>query len=250
MLLGRSDLVNSVAAVPIMAAASTVDWRKDMYAWLEGKDAETPFLYGQITAISASGALTLKMEGGAEQTVDTTKVDVMPGNEPGSMASDHCGLINMNEPCVLENSRLRFLADNIYTLVGTIMIAVNPFARIDIYGTEKMKPYSKKELGDPRVESHLYGMGEAAYRTLLRNQSSTALVMSGESGAGKTETAKHLMNYIAWCSGNAGDGFTAKVPTATTSPFALRAHSAEVTRGEARTTTYSCRTMNSMGAIK
>ena len=50
------------------------------------------------------------------------------------MAADHCGLIYMNEPCVLENSRLRFMADAIYTLVGTIMIAINPFARIDIYG--------------------------------------------------------------------------------------------------------------------
>ena len=67
------------------------------------------------------------------------------------------------------------------------MIAVNPLAKIDIYGADKMQPYSKKELGDPRVESHLYAMGEAAYWTLLRSQSSAALVMSGESGVGKTD---------------------------------------------------------------
>ena len=102
--------------------AVAVEWRKDMHVWLPGKEgSEEPFIGGKITAISPSGALTLRMDGGTEQTVDPAKVDVLPGNEPGSMAPDHCGLINMNEPCVLENSRLRFLADNIYTLVGTIM---------------------------------------------------------------------------------------------------------------------------------
>ena len=61
-----------------------------------------------------------------------------------------------------------------------------------------MKQYAGKELGAAK-ESHLYAMGEAAYRHLMRDKSPAALVMSGESGAGKTETAKHLMNYIAWC---------------------------------------------------
>ena len=58
-------------------------------------------------------------------------------------------------------SRLRYLEDEIYTLVGTIMIAINPFMEIDaIYGPEVMKRYAGKELG--AVKAHLYAMGKTA----------------------------------------------------------------------------------------
>lgn len=175
------------------------EMRAGMRVWLPGP-ADQPFVPGACVAVEAGGQLKLKMDDGEEKSVDPSKVDVLAGNETGLTASDHCALINMNEPCVLENSRLRFLDDAIYTLVGTIMIAINPFARIDVYGPERMKLYAGKELGAHGVEAHLYGMGESAYRQMMRSQKQTALVMSGESGAGKTETARHLMNYIAWCS--------------------------------------------------
>ena len=180
------------------------EFRVKNHVWLPNKDGSSePFVSGQITALEKPSNLRLKMADGKENVVDPSKEEVLPGNEPDVTASDHCGLIFMNEPCVLENSRLRFLEDNIYTLVGTILIAINPFARIKTYGPENMQKYKGKGLGDG--ESHVYMFGEAAYSTLVRDQCSTALVMSGESGAGKTETAKHLMNYIAWCSEGAGD---------------------------------------------
>ena len=184
------------------------EFRASMRCWLPGKEgSETPFAAAQCEAVEAGGLLKLKLDdGGGTVTVDPSKQDVLAGNETGSTAFDHCALIHMNEPCVLENSRLRYLEDEIYTLVGTIMIAINPFMEIDaIYGPEVMKRYAGKELG--AVKAHLYAMGETAYRTLLRGGAKrTALVMSGESGAGKTETAKHLMQYIAWCSEGADGG--------------------------------------------
>ena len=106
--------------------------------WLAGPK-DDPFIGGSCAAVEAAGTIKLKMDNGEEKSVDPSKVDVLAGNETGITASDHCALINMNEPCVLENSQLRFLDDAIYTLVGTIMIAINPFARIDIYGPERMK---------------------------------------------------------------------------------------------------------------
>ena len=183
------------------------EFRASMRCWLPGKEgSETPFAAAQCEEVEAGGLLKLKLDDGGTVTVDPSKQDVLAGNETGSTAFDHCALIHMNEPCVLENSRLRYLEDEIYTLVGTIMIAINPFMEIDaIYGPEVMKRYAGKELG--AVKAHLYAMGETAYRTLLRGGAKrTALVMSGESGAGKTETAKHLMQYIAWCSEGADGG--------------------------------------------
>ena len=61
---------------------------------------------------------------------------------------------------------------------------------------DKMVPYKGKPLGI--LEPHTYAMAEEAYKTLLKSGGSQSLVVSGESGAGKTETNKHLMNYIAW----------------------------------------------------
>ena len=79
-----------------------------MHVWLPGKEgSEEPFIGGKITAISPSGALTLRMDGGTEQTVDSPRLMCCLARA-GLDGADHCGLINMNEPCVLENSRLRF----------------------------------------------------------------------------------------------------------------------------------------------
>ena len=118
-----------------MAAPATgaAEWRVGMHVWLPASDgSEQPFTPGQVTSID-KGSLEVTV-GGARQMVDLQRAEVLAGNAPDTTAADHCGLIHMNEPCVLENSRLRFLADAIYTLVGTILIAINPFANIAIYG--------------------------------------------------------------------------------------------------------------------
>ena len=108
-------------------------WRAGMQVWLPNERGDEPFIAGEIMAIDAKG-LTIRI-GGMEQVFDPDKTEVLPGNVPSTTAYDHCALIHMNEPCVLENSRLRYLANDIYTLVGTIMIAINPFVMIPIYGS-------------------------------------------------------------------------------------------------------------------
>eukprot|EP00966_Prymnesium_polylepis_P243123 5622401-Prymnesium_polylepis.1 len=89
----------------------------------------------------------------------------------------------------------------IYTLVGTVLVAMNPCANINVYGEQVMTEHVGAELG-----AHIYSMGEAAYRSIVHDGASAALIMSGESGAGKTETAKHVMRYLAWRSNPGGGG--------------------------------------------
>ena len=69
-----------------------------------------------------------------------------------------------------------------------------------------------KDHVDKELNPHVYSMGEAAYRSIVSDRASAALVMSGESGAGKTETAKHVMRYLAWRSNisSGGSGGLAK----------------------------------------
>ena len=83
--------------------------------------------------------------------------------------------------------RARFAKDLIYTYTGSILLAVNPFQRLPIYGEDKMPVYLNKKLG--AAEPHVYAMAEVAYATFLRTGSSQSLVVSGESGAGEAEPA-------------------------------------------------------------
>eukprot|EP00967_Tisochrysis_lutea_P145350 scaffold272800_cov32-Tisochrysis_lutea.AAC.2 len=61
-----------------------------------------------------------------------------------------------------------------------------------------MAKYKDKDVGARGTEPHVYAMGEAAFRHVKRHKAPAAIVMSGESGAGKTETTKHIMRYLAW----------------------------------------------------
>ena len=137
----------------------------------------------------------MKMPAAEDKTVRA--VDCAQANPEGMSAPDNCYLIHISESTILDNMRLRLAKKAIYTYTSNILIAVNPFEELTVYGVDKMEPYKGKPLGI--LEPHTYAMAEEAYKTLLKSGGSQSLVVSGESGAGKTETNKHLMNYIAWC---------------------------------------------------
>ena len=115
-------------------------------------------------------------------------VDCAQANPEGMSAPDNCYLIHISESTILDNMRERFKKKAIYTYTSNILIAVNPFEELQIYGHDKMPPYVNKPLGI--VEPHTYAMAEEAYKMLIKTKGSQSLVVSGESGAGKTETNK------------------------------------------------------------
>ena len=109
---------------------------------------------------------------------------------------DHCNLDVLNAATLVENTKQRFKEDKIYTYISQLLIAVNPFQSLPIYGAPLMEEYAGKPLG--AAEPHVYALAEEAYRSFVRTKGSQSLVVSGESGSGKTETNKHLMAYLAW----------------------------------------------------
>ncbi len=108
--------------------------------WLRAqKGSAEPFIPGTVTNVQQGGArLTVKGSDGKEVALDNKNADVFAANPPGSTASDHCALIHLNEPSVLENSRQRFMSDDIYTYTGKILIAINPFHLLPIYRREAL----------------------------------------------------------------------------------------------------------------
>ncbi|KAI8847709.1 P-loop containing nucleoside triphosphate hydrolase protein [Chytridium lagenaria] len=108
---------------------------------------------------------------------------------------DLANLSYLHEPAVLHNIRLRYQQEQIYTYSGIVLIAMNPFARLALYSQEIMREYSGKRRGD--LEPHLFAVAEEAYRSMIRDKKNQSIIVSGESGAGKTQSAKYIMRYFA-----------------------------------------------------
>lgn len=158
------------------------------------KDSEEAFVKATVVKFTEGRGYTVQMADGKEKTVRA--LDCSMSNPDGMSAPDNCYLIHISESTILENMKLRYGQKAIYTYTGSILIAVNPFETLPIYSQDLMKPYVNKPLGI--AEPHAYAMAEEAYKTMLKTQGSQSLVVSGESGSGKTETNKHLMHYLAF----------------------------------------------------
>ena len=119
---------------------------------------------------------------------------------------DNTQLVELSHDAVMSNLRRRHVAKEIYTYTGSILLAMNPYAPLPIYDQETMKSYLERTVR--KAKPHVFASAEEAYLSLRKQRRSQSLVVSGESGAGKTETNKHLMRYFAWRSrkGNGTDG--------------------------------------------
>ncbi|XP_056154272.1 unconventional myosin-Ig [Lampris incognitus] len=95
----------------------------------------------------------------------------------------------------MENLKLRFEKGRIYTFIGEVVVSVNPYTEMDIYGKDAIDAYRGRELYEN--PPHLYAVADAAYKAMKRRAKDTCIVISGESGAGKTEASKYIMQYIA-----------------------------------------------------
>ena len=108
--------------------------------------------------------------------------------------SDLCNLPDLNERTLLENIKSRYQNSYIYTYVGSILIAVNPFKFFPIYNPKYVKMYQNKRLGD--LPPHIFAIADAAFHTMLRNKKNQCIVISGESGSGKTESTNLLLHHL------------------------------------------------------
>uniref|UniRef100_A0A8B9HTB0 Myosin IG n=1 Tax=Astyanax mexicanus TaxID=7994 RepID=A0A8B9HTB0_ASTMX len=95
----------------------------------------------------------------------------------------------------LDNLKMRFEKGRIYTYIGEVVVSVNPYRQMDIYGKDAIDAYRGRELYEN--PPHLYAVADAAYKAMKRRAKDTCIVISGESGAGKTEASKYIMQYIA-----------------------------------------------------
>ncbi|XP_036203731.1 unconventional myosin-IXa isoform X11 [Myotis myotis] len=107
---------------------------------------------------------------------------------------DLCSLPYLNEKTLLENLRNRFKHEKIYTYVGSILIVINPFKFLPIYNPKYVKMYDNHQLG--KLEPHIYAVADVAYHTMLQRKKNQCIVISGESGSGKTQSTNFLIHHL------------------------------------------------------
>ncbi|KAK5574928.1 hypothetical protein RB653_010182 [Dictyostelium firmibasis] len=104
-------------------------------------------------------------------------------------------LSHLHEPAILHNLHHRYNLNQIYTYIGKILIAINPYTSLPLYGKEMISAYYGKQLGT--LAPHVYAVAEDAFKDMRYDGTSQSILVSGESGAGKTETTKFLLQYFA-----------------------------------------------------
>ncbi|KAG8454853.1 hypothetical protein GDO86_001176 [Hymenochirus boettgeri] len=108
--------------------------------------------------------------------------------------NDLCNLPKLTEDAILENLKTRFLKHQIYTYAGSILIAINPFKFLPIYNPKYVKMYDNHQLG--KLEPHIFAIADVSYHTMLKKRVNQCIVISGESGSGKTQSTNFLIHCL------------------------------------------------------
>ncbi|XP_036910546.1 unconventional myosin-Vc isoform X1 [Sturnira hondurensis] len=142
--------------------------------------------------------LRLLLEDGTELEYAIDPERLPPLRNPDILVgeNDLTALSYLHEPAVLHNLRVRFAESKlIYTYSGIILVAMNPYKQLPIYGDAIIHAYSGQNMGD--MDPHIFAVAEEAYKQMARNNKNQSIIVSGESGAGKTVSARYAMRYFA-----------------------------------------------------
>eukprot|EP00924_Labyrinthula_sp_SR-Ha-C_P013543 augustus_masked-scaffold_5-processed-gene-6.34-mRNA-1 protein AED:0.10 eAED:0.10 QI:0/-1/0/1/-1/1/1/0/1165 len=144
------------------------------------------------------------------KSVDPSKYPINTLDAPEELV-DLTSLPHLHTPALLHSLSLRYELDHIYTLTGPILIAINPFKIIpELYSVQAISDHyvfdlSFGAMSDAGNKPHVYQIANNAYRGLLDSEQDQSILISGESGAGKTESTKHVMNFLATVSSPGSD---------------------------------------------
>nr|CAN71597.1 hypothetical protein VITISV_019007 [Vitis vinifera] len=191
-----SATVHDGVAVEIMQSLIFF-YRFGSQVWVE--DPEAAWIDGLVTKINGAEA-EIELTKGKKVVVNLLKIYPKDTEAPAGGVDDMTKLSYLHEPGVLQNLKSRYELNEIYTYTGNILIAINPFQRLPhIYDAHMMQQYKGAPFGE--LSPHVFAVADVAYRAMINEGKSNSILVSGESGAGKTETTKMLMRYLAFLGG-------------------------------------------------
>ncbi|XP_061689063.1 myosin heavy chain, fast skeletal muscle-like [Syngnathoides biaculeatus] len=165
-------------------------------------DAKTAFFVAEPTEMYVKGKLVKKEAGKATVEIKAGKSltvkeeDIFPMNPPKfDKIEDMAMMTHLSEPAVLYNLKERYAAWMIYTYSGLFCVTVNPYKWLPVYDTVVVTGYRGKK----RIEAppHIFSISDNAYQFMLQDRENQSILITGESGAGKTVNTKRVIQYFA-----------------------------------------------------
>ncbi|XP_046917979.2 LOW QUALITY PROTEIN: myosin-VIIa [Dermatophagoides farinae] len=173
---------------------------RDDYIWVEPqtKQAFDVAIGARVKAVEGQKTLVIDDDGNEIWLAPERRIKAMhPTSVHG--VEDMISLGDLHESGILRNLLIRYNESIIYTYTGSILVAVNPYQILPIYTIEQIKLYRDKKIGE--LPPHIFAIGDNAYNNMKRYGQNQCIIISGESGAGKTESTKLILQYLAAISG-------------------------------------------------
>uniref|UniRef100_A0A8C4EB46 Myosin VIIAa n=1 Tax=Dicentrarchus labrax TaxID=13489 RepID=A0A8C4EB46_DICLA len=177
-------------------------WTSGDYVWLDlktGREFEVPV--GAVVKLCDSGQIQVVDDEGNEHWISPQNANNIKPMHPTSIhgVEDMIRLGDLNEAGILRNLLIRYREKLIYTYTGSILVAVNPYQLLPIYTADQIRLYTNKKIGE--MPPHIFAIADNCYFNMQRNNRDQCCIISGESGAGKTESTKLILQFLAAISG-------------------------------------------------
>ncbi|KAK6322586.1 hypothetical protein J4Q44_G00073780 [Coregonus suidteri] len=172
------------------------------YVWLDlktGREFDVPV--GALVKLCDSGQIQVLDDDGREHWILPQNATNIKPMHPTSIhgVEDMIRLGDLNEAGILRNLLIRYNERVIYTYTGSILVAVNPYQLLPIYTPDQIRLYTNKKIGE--MPPHIFAIADNCYFNMQRNNKDQCCIISGESGAGKTESTKLILQFLAAISG-------------------------------------------------
>uniref|UniRef100_A0A8C0ZHP8 Myosin heavy chain 11 n=1 Tax=Cyanistes caeruleus TaxID=156563 RepID=A0A8C0ZHP8_CYACU len=168
------------------------DWSAKKLVWIPSE--KHGFEAASIKEEKGDEVVVELAENGKKVTL--SKDDIQKMNPPKfSKVEDMAELTCLNEASVLHNLRERYFSGLIYTYSGLFCVVINPYKQLPIYSEKIIDMYKGKKRHE--MPPHIYAIADTAYRSMLQDREDQSILCTGESGAGKTENTKKVIQYLA-----------------------------------------------------
>ncbi|XP_064021334.1 unconventional myosin-VIIb [Pogoniulus pusillus] len=179
-----------------------VVFRKGDHVWLDTQPySEFNVPIGAVVKDSDSGRILLEDDEGKEHWITARNMHMVRLMHPSSVqgVEDMIRLGDLHEAGMVHNLLIRHQEHKIYTYTGSILVAVNPYQLLPLYTVDQIRLYCNRRIGE--LPPHVFAIADNCYFNMKRNKRDQCCVISGESGAGKTESTKLILQFLAAVSG-------------------------------------------------
>ncbi|KAJ1735398.1 class II myosin [Coemansia biformis] len=191
---------------PDLFEQANVNFTEKKWVWVP--DEKDGYIAGYVVDETSADAAVVHLMTGRDVTVNLGATEKV--NPPKfERVEDMADLGYLNEASVVHNLKQRYAANMIYTYSGLFLVAVNPYYNLHIYGPDYVAAYKNKKRSE--APPHIFSIADAAFHDMLHSKENQSILITGESGAGKTENTKKVIQYLTAIAGDhkAASGLTA-----------------------------------------